>query len=107
MEKLNKKDKLHIIKAVSEALDKGENLIVKTDGLSLIQGEALRTMANIAHIIKEIQEKGIAGKMLVEAFIDTIKRGGLKDGKKIHRRANKKNSKESNRRNKERHEKIK
>ena len=73
MEKLNKKEKLHIIKEVSDALDKGENLIIKTDGLSLIQGEALRTMANLASIIKEIQKKGLEGRLLVEAFIDTIK----------------------------------
>ena len=72
MEKLNKKDKLNIIKGVTKALEKGENLIIKTDGLHLIQGDAISTMVNLAHIIETIKEDIPGGEILVETMIKTI-----------------------------------
>lgn len=74
MEKLNKKDKLNIIKEVTKALEKGENLIIKTDGLHLIQGDAISTMVNPAHIIETIKEDSPGGDLLVEAMINTIRK---------------------------------
>lgn len=74
MEKLNKKDKLNIIKEITKALEKGENIIIKTDGLHLIQGDAISTMVNLARIIEAIKENDPMGELLIEAMINTIKK---------------------------------
>ena len=72
MEKLNKKDKLNIIKEVTKALEKGENIIIKKDDLHLIQGNPISTMANIAQLLETIKENDPMGEILVEALIKTI-----------------------------------
>ena len=72
MEKLNKKDKLNIIKEVTKALEKGENIIIKKDDLHLIQGNPISTMANIAQLLETIKENDPMGEILVEDLIKTI-----------------------------------